>query len=115
MTDNKTEKTKTENKRAAPISYRPPAALRAAFHERVESSGLSANAFITKAVFEGRLRPEQALLARLLAEAASIRDALHDIALTGADTPANALHLEMALRDLTEIRAALVKAYGRRP
>ena len=49
---------KTGKKREAPISYRPPAALREEFHSRVEKSGLSASAFITKSVF-GNDAPRQ--------------------------------------------------------
>lgn len=113
---------KTDNKREAPISYRPPAALREEFFARVERSGLSTNAFLTQAVF-GQPAPRQkravaidgAVLARLLGEAASIRDALHEITLSGGDTPANALRLEAAMDDLAVIRAALIKAYGRKP
>ena len=41
----------TNRKREAPISYRPPKGLREEFHARVEKSGLSTSAFITKAVF----------------------------------------------------------------
>ncbi len=66
-----------DKKRDAPISYRPPKDLQAEFLARVEKSGLSTSAFITKAVFSQapyrqsrRPVPEQKLLARLLGEAA---------------------------------------------
>ena len=107
-------------KRESPISYRPPAALREEFFARVAHSGMSTNAFLTQAVFEnapGRSsrRPpiEKELLARLLSQAGHIRAALHEVALTGGDAPANAMLIEAALDDLTEIRAALVKTLGR--
>ena len=112
---------KTKKGREAPISYRPPAELREAFRARVEKSGLSTNAFITKAVFGGDAprqsrRPaiEEKLLARLLAEAAAIRGQLHEITLTGAQDRDTIL-LEMAASDLAEIRAALLLAMGRKP
>jgi len=41
---------KNRKKREAPISYRPPAALREEFFARVEKSGLSASGFITKSI-----------------------------------------------------------------
>ena len=74
---------KTGKKREAPISYRPPAALREEFHSRVEKSGLSASAFLTKSVFSNdaprqsrRPATEEKLLAQLLAQAAQIREEL---------------------------------------
>lgn len=114
MTDRKNKK------REAPISYRPPKGLREEFRLRVEKSGLSTGAFITKAVFatdppRQSRRPgvEAELLARLLAQAAKIRDELHEISLTGIDD--NAPVIEAAFDELTEIRAALIKASGRKP
>jgi len=105
----------TKSKRPAPISYRPPKNRTAAFHARVAASGLSANAFITEAIFgRNRHRPDELqALARLLGEAAKISDQLHEIALTGAGE--NALLIEAAQRDLDEIRAALLNSMGRRP
>ncbi len=107
-------------KREAPISYRPPKGLREEFHARVEKSGLSTSAFITKAVFatdppRQSRRPgvEAELLARLLAQAAKIRDELHEISLAGGDE--RGAVIEAAFDELTEIRAALLKASGRKP
>ena len=107
-------------KREAPISYRPPKGLRQEFHARVEKSGLSTSAFITKSVFatdpprqSRRPSMEAELLARLLGQAAKIRDELHEISLTGSDD--NAPVIEAAFDELTEIRAALLKASGRKP
>ncbi|QYZ67853.1 MAG: hypothetical protein HPY30_00865 [Gammaproteobacteria bacterium (ex Lamellibrachia satsuma)] len=112
---------KQKDKRSAPISYRPPAALREEFKLRVEKSGLSTSAFITKAVFDARpprqsRRPalEQKLLARLLGEAAKIRSELHEIALSGGSNGSTLL-IDRAVDELTEIRAALLKAMGRKP
>ncbi len=113
MTEKKTNQVR--DKREAPISWRPPAALRAEFHERVERSGLSANAYITKAVFGAGSPDEKALLAHLLGQAAEIRDALHDITLGGGDTPTNTLHIEAAFDELTAIRAALLELLRRWP
>ena len=113
---------KDRKKRKPPISYRPPAALRDEFHARVEKSGLSASAFITKAIFNQApprqsRRPalQQRLLARLLSEAARIRQDLDDIARQdGYDGGSDPVIAE-ATRTLTEIRAALLKAMGRNP
>jgi hypothetical protein len=46
---------KTDQKRDAPVSYRPPADLRDEFRRRVETSGLSANAYITRAIFNAAI------------------------------------------------------------
>ncbi len=107
-------------KREAPISYRPPKSLRGEFRARVEKSGLSTSAFITKAVFatepprqSRRPSMEAELLARLLAQAAKIRDELHEISLAGSDD--RGAVIEAAFDELTEIRAALLKAMGRNP
>lgn len=104
---------KTADRRDAPISYRPPKALREEFYRRFEESGLSMNAFITKAVLGGKSRRAQGerfLLARLLQEAASIADRLH--AMQPGDDGAN---LKPALADLAQIRAALLALMGRKP
>ena len=102
---------KTAHRRDAPISYRPPKALREAFYRRFEQSGLSMNAFITKAVLGGnsrRAQSERFLLARLLQEAAAIADRLHAMQ---ADEP----ELNAVLADLAQIRAALLALMGRKP
>ena len=109
---------KTGKKREAPISYRPPVELREEFHSRVEKSGLSASAFITKSVF-GNDAPRQArrpameakLLAQLLAQAAQIREELKRV--SGPDSDPQAI--EAAAAELAEIRSALLKAMGRQP
>lgn len=101
-------------KRDAPISYRPPQELREEFMRRVESSGLPVNAFITQSIFANRRRPEERrALAKLLAEAARIGDALHEIAGNGGGDAAPAIMA--AQRELSEIRAALLTLMGRRP
>ena len=108
-------------KREAPISYRPPAELREEFHARVEKSGLSTSGFITKSVFgQGSPRQvrrppvEKQLLARLLAQAAALRDQLRVLEQRedGADHAALIAH---AAEELTVIRAALLKAMERAP
>lgn len=111
-----------KGKKSPPISYRPPKALREEFLARVERSGLSTNAFITKAIFgtstprQTRRPPvEKQLLARLLAQSAAIRDQLNEVALTGGDGSPNTLVIEAAFEQLTEIRAALLQAMGRKP
>lgn len=107
--------------RSAPISYRPPVALEQEFHVRVEKSGLSVSGFITKAIFDQRpprqsRRPviERKLLARLLSEAAAIKDELQQIAIRDSDGSLE-LSLERAVDELAQIRAALLKNLGRKP
>ena len=111
---------KTDKKRAAPISYRPPASLRDEFHTRVERSGLPVNAFITHAVFDSMpprstRRPpiEKQMLAQLLAEAASIRDRLDELA--AGEHGGSADIVGTALDDLAVMRAALLKMMERAP
>lgn len=108
-----------KKKRDAPISYRPPEALREEFRTRVEKSGLSVSAFITQAIFESdaprqvrRAPIEQQQVARLLSEAARLHDCLRELGHTDGTDPAL---LEEAVRDLHEIRTALLSALGRRP
>ncbi len=109
-----------KQKRAAPISYRPPAGMREEFLARVEKSGLSTCAFITKAVFDldpsrSSRRPaiEEKLLARLMNEAARIHADLKDLETTDHDEISE--QLDTAIDVLVEIRAALLKAMGRNP
>lgn len=109
-------------RRSAPISYRPPVALRGELYARQLRSGLSMNAFITKAIFDvpiprqGRRPPiEKGDLARLLNHAAQIRDRLHGIALSDGGDSTNGALIEAAMEELATIRTALIKALGRTP
>lgn len=113
-------KDRKDKKREAPISYRPPKDLRDEFHLRVQKSGLSTTAFITKAVFNQipsrqSRRPsiEEKLLAKLLFEAAKIHGDLQQI--DAADDNEICKQIETATNALTEIRAALLKGMGRNP
>jgi hypothetical protein len=106
----------TDKRRDPPISYRPPEDLREEFRARVEKSGLSINAFITRAIFDAApsrqsRRPvlEQQLLARLLAEAGGIR------ALLEVPRDAEAAAPVEALATLRDIRLLLMQAMGRAP
>jgi hypothetical protein len=107
-------------KRKAPISYRPPEDLRAEFERRVNASGLSTSAFITKSVF-GADPPRQSrrptidhqAVAKLLAALADVRDELHAVAT--ASGQGGAVTVDEAARSLTEIRAACFQALGRKP
>lgn len=108
---------KKRKKRESPIPYRPPADLREEFLARVEKSGQSTNAFITRCCLgidpprQSRRSPlETKLLAQILAEAAAIRDQLHEAQLSGGDP----LVLEQAVRALSDIRNALLKNAGRK-
>lgn len=107
----------TEKKRDAPISYRPPEILREEFRARVEKSGLSVNAFITQSIFASppprqSRRPSVATqdLARLLAEAAQLRQQLGTLPSEGSRQVQ--LH-EEAVAALTDIRTLLMQALGR--
>lgn len=108
-----------KRKREAPISYRPPEALREEFRARVETSGLSVNAFITQAVL-GSVPPRQARrpaasqrdIARLLAQTADVHNLLREVS---AGSDADTALLEEAVSALREIRAACLQALGRSP
>ena len=113
-----------DKKRKAPISYRPPEELREEFERRVNASGLSTSAFITKSVFGAdpprqSRRPsiEHQAVAQILGELARVRDQLHAIAIAIAiaSGPGSGVLLEEAVRSLTEIRAVCFKALGRKP
>ncbi len=112
----------SDSKREAPISYRPPKELRAEFERRVNASGLSTSAFITKSVF-GADPPRQSrrpsidhqAVAKILAALAGVRDQLHAVATVPGQGGAGAVTVEEAVRSLTEIRAACFKALGRKP
>lgn len=109
-------------KREAPISYRPPRHLRAEFDRRVRQSGVSTCAFITKAVFgiepprqSRRPSVELEAIGRLTAEMARVRDRLEEIIrMQGASSPDTRL-IEEAVRHLSDMRAALFRATGRKP
>jgi hypothetical protein len=109
-------------KRKAPISYRPPEELRAEFERRVNASGLSTSAFITKSVF-GADPPRQSrrptidhqAVAKIVAGLACVRDQLQAIAAASGQGGASGVRFEEAVRALTEIRAACFQALGRKP
>ena len=113
---------KTDKKRDAPVSYRPPAELRDEFRRRVEASGLPVNAYITKALFDlatprGTRRPplEKEMLALLLARSAAIRDALDSAARVAGDEADTSNALKAACDELAVIRAALMTLMERAP
>jgi len=109
-------------KRAAPVSYRPPAKLRDEFRRRVTQSGLSVNAYITKAVFDlaiprGTRHPpvEKQMLAQLLFRSAAIRDALDNATRDAGDDVRLAELVQAIHGELEVIRAALMKNMERAP
>ena len=113
---------KTDKKRDAPVSYRPPAELRDEFRRRVEASGLPVNAYITKALFDlaiprGTRRPpvEKQMLALLLARSAAIRDALDNASRAAGEDARMAAAVEAACDELKIIGAALMKLMERAP
>lgn len=112
----------TKQKRPAPISYRPPADLAEEFRRRVEASGLSVNAYISKAVFDlpiprGTRRPavEKQMLGKLLGRSGAIRDALDNASRIAGDDIRLAAAIEAAHDELTVIRAAIMKMMEREP
>jgi hypothetical protein len=107
--------TDEQEKRPAPISYRPPKGREAEFVALVSESGLSTNAFLNARVF-GRRRPDagqREQLGLLLVQAAEISDRLQAIALAGAAH--SPLEIESAGAELRQIRAALLIMLGRKP
>jgi hypothetical protein len=113
---------KTTDKRASPISYRPPADLTDEFKRRVEQSGLSVNAYITRAVFNApiprgaRTPPvEKQMLADLLDYSGAIRDALDEAIRVTGDDARVAEATEAAAKELEIIAAAIMKLLERGP
>ena len=99
------------NKREAPISYRPPKALRDEFYVRVQRSGLSTSGFITEQVFGGaaprqtrRPAPETQELVRLLTILAAVTD---DIKGGTADSPETFDKLAVARNTVMDILGRL--------
>ena len=113
---------KSDKKRDPPISYRPPAELRAEFLDRVSESGLPTNQYITRCIFDGH-PPQQKrgsavdrkLLAKLLAECAQIRDGLDRLEVIASGNPDVSHAVEGAARHLEEIAAAVMQATGKKP
>ncbi len=111
-----------DDKREAPISYRPPRELRTEFEQRVLASGLSTSAFITKA-WSGANPPRRSrrptvdheAVAKILAGLAQVRDELQVLARRSDETGPNRAVIEQAARALIEMRAACFKALGRKP
>lgn len=115
------EGTGKKGKREAPISYRPPEYLRAELLRRVEASGLSVSAFITKAVFDKEpprtvRKPgvSQQEAGRVLGELGRIAEALRGAAQAATDKDSRA-QIDAATRDLSEMRTAVFEALGREP
>jgi hypothetical protein len=113
---------KTDKKRDAPISYRPPADLADEFRRRVETSGLPVNAYITRAIFNAAIpratrRPpvEKQMLAHLLGRSGAIRDALDNATRAAGDDARTAAAVEAACDELKIISAALMKMMERAP
>jgi hypothetical protein len=106
---------KTDKTRASPISYRPPADLAGEFRRRVEQSGLSVNAYITRAVFNapiprGARKPpvEKQMLAELLALSGAIRDALDHATRIDGENPDTAQAVRAGVAELEIIAAGIL-------
>jgi len=111
---------KTDKTRDSPISYRPPADLAAEFRRRVEQSGLSVNAYITRAVFNapiprGARKPpvEKQMLAELLARSGAIRDALDNATRIDGENPDTAQAVKAGVAELEIIAAGILKMLER--
>lgn len=111
-----------DKKREAPISYRPPKDLRDEFHSRVQKSGLSTSAFLTKAVFNQApprqsRRPsiEEKLATKLTAQLAYIRDQLDETSRVHGDAALYDERFDLAFEALIEMRNAFFEATGRKP
>jgi hypothetical protein len=104
---------RTDTRRPAPISYRPPKGRAEELLALVAASGLSTNAFITGCLF-GHLRQRSTpeLLCEILDRMAQIADLLHELSIADA---ANAEALQAAQNELSALRAALLLAMGRKP
>ena len=110
----------TRKKRVAPVSYRPPTGLSAAFRERVHNSGLSTNACITQAIFnqeapraKREASMDQKMVAMLLSQSAKINDRLEIVI---QFNPASHSHLlEECRSELVEIRTCLMLALRHSP
>lgn len=108
-------------RRHAPVSYRPPERLRQEFHDRVLNSGLSVNAFLTRAVFglaaprARRTSPvDQQMAAVLLSQAARISDRLGQFnGVAGSGEPTQDALLKACHDELSAIRTCLMAALGR--
>jgi hypothetical protein len=116
MTEKKTDK------RDSPISYRPPADLADEFRRRVKQSGLPANAYITRAIFNvpiprgARTPPaEKQMLAQILARSGAIRDALGEAVRTSGGDARTAEAVEAATKELELIAAGIMKMLERAP
>ena len=114
---------KTDKKRDAPVSYRPPAELRDEFRRRVKASGLPVNAYITKALFDlatprraPAVRPSKNKCSRNCSPAPPRSATLwtHAARVAGDESRA-ADALQAACDELTVIRAALLKMMERAP
>tara|TARA_R110002126_G_scaffold12953_1_gene55512 strand:- start:120 stop:470 length:351 start_codon:yes stop_codon:yes gene_type:complete len=113
---------KTKQKRDAPISYRPPQALREEFYVRADKSGLSVSGFITASVFgkdvhRSRKKPpiERRELVQLLSTCAAIRDQLSRLEDVAGESPETQAALEDMHLQLGEMRSACFRALGRTP
>jgi len=111
---------KTDKTRESPISYRPPADLAGEFRRRVEQSGLSVNAYITRAVFNApiprgvrTLPAEKQMLAELLARSGAIHDTLDKALRIDGDNPDTAVAVRAGVAELEIIAAGILKLLER--
>ncbi|MCS0397883.1 hypothetical protein ND972_13865 [Vibrio diabolicus] len=113
--------TSKKKKRSPPYSYRPPVELREEFERRVEASGLSMSAYITRHCLgevlpsQHRNPPEQKKdLARLLHEAAQIKESLDELKAGHPDPQVLEHTIEQAKSELVVIRSLIMQALRRK-
>ena len=117
-----------EKQREHPITWRPPEKLRNEFYRLAKASGLSTNAFITKAVFytyhppgqdgkapntKPRIDPKDA--ARLLEHIGKIGSNINQIAKHANAGKYMVNSVEAACTDIIEMRAAVLEFLGKKP
>jgi hypothetical protein len=113
--------TPDKKKRPSPYSYRPPVELREEFERRVAASGLSLSAFITRHCLgevlpsQHRNQPEKKKdLARLLHEAARIKESLDELKARHPAPDSLTETVEQAKSELVLIRTLIMQALGRK-
>lgn len=111
----------TPNKRLPPYSYRPPVELREEFERRIQQSGLSLSAFITKA-WSGSVLPRQIkvadekskTLAKLLADSGQIKDRINDMRVCVPDVESFDEFYKAVQAELLLIRTVIMKEFRRK-
>ncbi|SDE47919.1 hypothetical protein [Ruegeria marina] len=111
----------TGNKRKPPHSWRPPADRWDEAPEAARELGISLNAYMTMRILGGgppRVRGsaiDRALLAKLIAECAAMRDGLDRIVEVAGQDQDVSRAVEGAARHIEQVAATALLATGRKP